>query len=50
MLGLNRDLVEHRLSIKSGFRPFKKRTRHWKSILSPVSGPSRREQDTGSRS
>jgi hypothetical protein len=35
MLGLNRDLVDHRLSIQSDFRPFKKRTRPFRPDLFP---------------
>jgi hypothetical protein len=35
MLGLSRELVEHRLPIKSGFRPFKQRPRSFRPDLLP---------------
>ena len=31
--GLNRDLVEHRLPIKAGFRPYKQPVRHFNPII-----------------
>jgi hypothetical protein len=33
MLGLSRDLIEHRLPIKKGFRPFRQPSRHFNPIL-----------------
>jgi hypothetical protein len=33
MLGLSREIVEHRLSIKSGFRPFKQKARTFRPDL-----------------
>jgi hypothetical protein len=33
MLGLSRELVEHRLPIKTGFRPFKQPTRRFNPII-----------------
>jgi hypothetical protein len=33
MLGLSRDLVQHRLSIKAGFRPFKQQTRRYNPLM-----------------
>ena len=33
MPGLSRDLVEHRLPIKAGFRPFKQPSRHFNPIM-----------------
>jgi hypothetical protein len=33
MLGLSRDLVEHKLPIKSGFRPYKQPSRRFNSNL-----------------
>jgi hypothetical protein len=35
MLGLSREIVEHRLPIKSGFRPFKQRARTFRPDLLP---------------
>jgi hypothetical protein len=35
MLGLSRELVEHRLPIKSGFRPFKQKSRPFRLDLHP---------------
>jgi hypothetical protein len=35
MLGLSREIVEHRLSIKSSFRPFKQRARTFRPDLLP---------------
>jgi hypothetical protein len=35
MPGLSRELVEHRLTIKSGFRPFKQRLRSFRPNLLP---------------
>jgi hypothetical protein len=33
MLGLSRDLVEHRLPIKADFRPFKQHVRHYNPLM-----------------
>ena len=33
MLGLSRDLVEHRLPIKAGFRPYKQPSRRFNPIM-----------------
>ena len=33
MHGLNRDLVEHRLPIKAGFRPYKQTSRHFNPVM-----------------
>ena len=33
MPGLSRDLVEHRLPIKAGFRPYKQLSRHFNPIM-----------------
>jgi hypothetical protein len=33
MLGLSRDLVQHRLSIKAGFRPFKQQARRYNPLM-----------------
>lgn len=33
MCGLSRDLVEHQLSIKLGFRPYKQPARHFNAIM-----------------
>jgi hypothetical protein len=33
MLGLSRDLVEHRLPIKAGFRPFKQHARRYNPLM-----------------
>jgi hypothetical protein len=33
MLGLSRDLVEHWLSIKAGFRPFKQHVRRYNPLM-----------------
>jgi hypothetical protein len=35
MLGLSREIVEHRLHIKSGFRPFKQKPRTFHPELLP---------------
>jgi hypothetical protein len=35
MPGLSREIIEHRLSIKSGFRPFKQRARTFRPDLLP---------------
>ena len=33
MPGLNHDLVEHRLPIKAGFRPYKQPSRHFNPVM-----------------
>ena len=33
MPGLSRDLVEHRLPIKAGFRPYKQPSRHFNPVM-----------------
>ena len=33
MLGLSHDLVEHRLPIKAGFRPYKQPARHFNTVI-----------------